>query len=363
MLYNNDFYLASAGAGKTTMVVNYAVEHPTQRVFLTTYTHENTTLLGETINKVNGVQPQNVTIMSWFSFLLSECIRPYQNFLYEDERIENLHFMPYISAKYKKRSDTKKFYLSDNKHIYSDKMSDFAFCCNKLSNGLIVKRLEQLFDVFILDEAQDISGWDFDFIELLLKSSMKVIMVGDVRQKTYSTSKSTKNKNFSENIYNWFIYLEQQGYGSVKLLSQSHRCIQPICNFADALFPELPKTQSLKTMGEYEHNGIFVVHPHDIYSYCSLFSPQILVYDKRAAPKACGLSTKNYGAVKGQTYERVLIIPTKPIEQYLCSGDLTKIANGKEKFYVAVTRARYSVAFLTTCTPIIPDIAKWNPKD
>lgn len=107
--------------------------------------------------------------MSWFSFLLCECIRPYQNYLYE-ERIENLHFVPYISAKYKRRDNIQQFYFSDKTHIFSDKMSDFAFRCNEVSNGLVIKRLEQLFDVFILDEAQDIAGWDFDFISLLLKS-------------------------------------------------------------------------------------------------------------------------------------------------------------------------------------------------
>ncbi len=355
---NNEFFLASAGAGKTTMIANYAVEHPTQKILLTTYTRENTTLLYETVNEINGVQPQNITIMSWFSFLLSECIRPYQNFLY-DERIENLHFVPYISAKYEKRNNIEKFYLCDCSHIYSDKMSDFAFCCNGVSNGLIIKRLEQLFDVFILDEAQDISGWDFEFVELLLKSTIKVIMVGDVRQKTYSTSKSTKNKKFSDNIYCWFEYLKKRGYGTIKFLNQSHRCIQSICDFADALFPALPKTQSLRAVNNHEHYGIFTVSPDDIYNYCDRFSPQILVHNVSATAKACGLPVKNFGAVKGQTYNRVLIIPTKPIERYLCSGDLTEVDSGKEKLYVAITRARYSVSFLTTCTSTIPNIIKW----
>lgn len=358
MLYNNEFYLASAGAGKTTMVANYAIKHPTQKILLTTYTHENTSLLQKTICIANGIQPQNVTIMSWFSFLLSECVRPYQNFIYADKRIENLHFIPFISAKFKSRHDIKQFYLSNSTHIFSDKMSDFAYHCNEASKGLVIKRLEQLIDVFILDESQDISGWDLDFIELLLKSNIKVIMVGDVRQRTYSTSKSTKNKKFSD-IYLWFTYLQCKGYGKVKLLNQSYRCIQTICDFADALFPSLPKTISLNDVN-IEHKGIYTLSPPDLNKYCNLYSPQILGHDKRAASKTSGLPVNNFGAVKGQTYNHVVIVPTNPIEKYLCSGDSENINSGREKLYVAVTRARYSVAFLTNCNPIIQNIKRWE---
>lgn len=340
------------------MVCEYAIQHPEQKILLTTYTHENTTLLYDSINTQHGYLPQNVTVMSWLSFLLSECIRPYQNYLY-DERIENLHFVPYISAKYKRRDNIRQFYLSDSTHIYSDKMSDFAFRCNEASKGLVVKRLEQLFDVFILDEAQDIAGWDFDFIGLLLKSSIKVMMVGDVRQRTYSTSKSAKNKKYSENIYLWFCDLEKEGIGKVKLLNQSHRCIQPICDFADNLFPSLPRTKSLNTFSDC-HQGIYRLNPGNLQQYYELYHPQVLVYDKRSASKALGIAVRNFGAVKGQTYSHVVIIPTKPIEKYLCTGDIADVEGSKEKFYVAITRARYSVAFLSSCTNTLPCLANWE---
>ena len=359
MPYNNEFYLASAGAGKTTMVAKYAVSNPLQKILLTTYTHENTALLQKTISGLYGIQPNNVTIMSWFSFLLTECVRPYQNFIYDKKRIENLHFIPFVSAKYKRRKDVRQFYLSNDTHIYSDKMSDFACQCNTISKGLIIKRLEQLIDVFILDEAQDISGWDLDFIGLLLKSKIKVIMVGDVRQKTYSTSKSIKNKAFSDNIYLWFTHLEKENYGTIKLLNQSYRCIQPICDFADTLFPILPKTQSLNK-NENEHSGIFTLLPSELHRYYALYKPQILVHDKRAASKVFGLPINNFGAVKGQTYDRVIIVPTQPIEKYLCNGNIAEVESGKEKLYVAITRARYSVTFLTICNSVIPNIFKWE---
>ena len=56
---------------------------------------------------------------------------------------------------------------------------------------------------------------------------------------------------------------------------------------------------------------------------------------------------------KGLGFDRVIIYPTAPIIKYLKDGKLTKISNGKTvnafdipKFYVALTRARYSVAIV-----------------
>jgi hypothetical protein len=57
------------------------------------------------------------------------------------------------------------------------------------------------------------------------------------------------------------------------------------------------------------------------------------------------LAAINIGVSKGSTYERVLIFPTKPMQKYLETGDATKL-KAPERLYVAVTRARYSVAFV-----------------
>ena len=49
--------------------------------------------------------------------------------------------------------------------------------------------------------------------------------------------------------------------------------------------------------------------------------------------------------MKGKTFDRVMVFPTNPMKAYLKSKDLTA-AGDLSKFYVAVTRARYSVAFV-----------------
>jgi ATP-dependent exoDNAse (exonuclease V) alpha subunit len=69
----------------------------------------------------------------------------------------------------------------------------------------------------------------------------------------------------------------------------------------------------------------------------------VLRYDKRA--DTLGLATMNIGLSKGSTVERVLIFPTKPMIKYLRTRNPAD-AGSREKLYVAVTRARHSVAFV-----------------
>jgi hypothetical protein len=53
----------------------------------------------------------------------------------------------------------------------------------------------------------------------------------------------------------------------------------------------------------------------------------------------------NFGVAKGSTFERVLIFPTEPILKYLEDREPAALKS-PEDLYVAVTRARFSVAFV-----------------
>ena len=91
------------------------------------------------------------------------------------------------------------------------------------------------------------------------------------------------------------------------------------------------------------HDGIFEIASKDVLDYYDKHRPAVLRWDKRA--NTLGLSAMNIGLSKGRTYDRVLIFPTAPMKAYLATGDLSR-AGDLAKFYVAVTRARYSVAFV-----------------
>jgi superfamily I DNA/RNA helicase len=74
------------------------------------------------------------------------------------------------------------------------------------------------------------------------------------------------------------------------------------------------------------------------------------------------LSIANIGEAKGETFERVVIFPTKPMLSYLADPNIAN-AGDRHKFYVAVTRAKYSVAFVVSSRRFSSPIADlWLPK-
>lgn len=70
----------------------------------------------------------------------------------------------------------------------------------------------------------------------------------------------------------------------------------------------------------------------------------------------------NLGEVKGATFDRVLIFPTKAMLKYLRTADIND-TGGRDHFYVAATRAKFSVAFVVPDARIPSTIATpWPPK-
>lgn len=111
-----------------------------------------------------------------------------------------------------------------------------------------------------------------------------------------------------------------------------------------------------------EHDGIFWVHENDIDKYVDIYNPVQLRYDKRTKVNPIP-KTMNFGLSKGLTFNRVLIYPTKPMLDWLSGKSKYMKDESLSKFYVAVTRARYSVAFVykTKRLPSNDIGTKWAP--
>lgn len=75
--------------------------------------------------------------------------------------------------------------------------------------------------------------------------------------------------------------------------------------------------------------------------------------------RAFDLDYLNFKVSKGMTYERVLIVPTGPIAKFIASGVHLE-ANSASSFYVAVTRARQSVAIVMD-RPGLSALPYWSP--
>jgi DNA helicase II / ATP-dependent DNA helicase PcrA len=348
MQLNNKVIIAAAGSGKTTDLVNQALVNREKHILITTFTIENAEGIKKKFFKELGYIPTNVTIQTWYSFLLRDCVRPYQNFIYDKKRIENIEFVNGQSARYVPRKNTEKFYFKDGKMIYTDKICDFVNQVNLKSNGLVIDRLEGIYDVIMIDEVQDLAGTDLDFLYLLMRSKMQIILVGDNRQAIYFTNNSKKNKRFKgEHIFDLFKQWESEGLCSIEYKTKCYRCNQIICDLADSLYPEMPKTISLndRITG---HDGVFYIRSSDVQEYVTQFSPVVLRYNRLTKNIPENLNPLNFGQSKGLTFDRVLIYPNGPINKFL-KGDYGAISSPKTKagLYVAITRARYSVTFVT----------------
>ena len=170
-----------------------------ENVLILTYTNDNIYQIRSYIIRQVGFIPSNVTIQSWYSFLLQECVRPYQNFIYQDKRIETLYFPEDLKSFNEKRryivkEKIKEYFLVKEKYIFNEHISEFACTCNEKSNGKVINRLEDIYAKVFIDEVQDLSGYDFDILELLLRSKISCLLVGDCRQATYFTTCSPKYK-------------------------------------------------------------------------------------------------------------------------------------------------------------------------
>lgn len=340
----NEVIIAAAGSGKTTLIVSEVLKKE-EKVIIITYTRENLNEIKKKIIEKNKVIPKNVIIQTWFSFLLNEGVRPYQNYVYENKRINNISFVNGISTKFVNKTDISRYYLRNGEEIYTDKISEFVELCNINSDGAVINRLEEIYKYVYIDEVQDLSGYDLELIKLLFKSKIKVKLVGDIRQATYSTNNSRKNKKYKgDKIIDFFISLEQKKICKIYYKNESYRCNKPICDFADSLFPNLEKTISKNTMVS-GHDGIFFINYKEVNEYIKKYNPQILRYDKRSKLEGYD-NILNFGQSKGLTFERVLIIPNGPMKKFLKTGDISNIEPSKSKIYVALTRAKYSVAIL-----------------
>jgi DNA helicase-2/ATP-dependent DNA helicase PcrA len=349
---NNLAIIASAGSGKSTSIIEDALKNHTKRILITTFTIEGTEELKRIMVSKHGTIPKNVSIMTWMSFLIQECIRPYQLAAFNCA-ISKPFFVQGRSTRGISKT-AKHYYLCTNNDIYSDKLSEFAVYCDELTKGCVVRRLSKVFDHIYCDEFQDFAGYDFNLIEALLKTQTQINIVTDPRQATYSTNESAKNGKFkkagvSALLEKW----EKEGLCRIDLNNWSHRCNQKICDFADVLYPEFERTIS-KNVFNSGHDGVFRVKSNSVQEYISRYSPVVLRYNKTTPWE--NESIRNFGAVKGRTFERVLLIPNGPLENILKGIKITS----PSKYYVALTRAKHSVAICFDGALCTKGIEEWT---
>jgi len=367
----NKLIIAAAGAGKTTYLVNMALDalavFPDKRILITTYTRSNAEQIREKVKLLNQqrngnfIIPEGLVILEWCTFLLREGVRPYKSAMHESLRFKSVtlyHDFYYNINTRKSESDVLNHYFLGNK-IIQNSLSKFVVKANEKTTGLVIGRLTEIYSKVFIDEVQDLAGFDLEIIKELFKSSAEVLLVGDPRQVTYLTHYEKLNSKYRNGGIKDYVLEKCRGLDveiDETTLKVSHRNAKEICVFSSNLYPGFEMSESCKCLqcrNEMQHLGVFIIRNEDVGRYLAEYPGcnfGVLRNQNSIFPE------RNYGESKGLTYDRVIIHPTDTIIKYLKTGNLTKVKRKKNggteivqafdipKFYVAVTRARHSVA-------------------
>lgn len=342
--------MSAAGSGKTFDICKDALLHAQngERVLITTYTNRGAESVRREIrNQNDGVLHPLVVVKTWFTFLLSDMIKPYQRYLTgEVAGVKSIDFSKMYGYINRAKNGTKARYITSDKNVRANEASSLVCRLNQLSNGKVIERLAEIYQAVFFDEIQDLVGDDIEILQLLMESPIAVVCCGDNKQATFRTHNTKKNKKLTgKNVWQFFKELEVKGLVEIERNLASRRFNHQICCFANMLFPFGEPISTIMTE-ETEHDGVFLIDSEDVVVYHDAFSPQILRYDKDTV--TYGYIAVNFGACKGETFSRVMIVPNKPLTAFITKGTALK---SPEKYYVAVTRPKYSVAIVMAPLP------------
>lgn len=372
---NNKLVIAAAGSGKTTFLVEEALKNKEEKILITTYTQANEAEIRKKIIEKNKCIPENVTVQTWFSFLLKHGVRPFQGFLFEKKvnglilingqsglkayrfpcqackqnKVINLTCKKCKSPIYYGEKDFERYYFSKGIKIYSDKLSKFVFRCNEKSEDSVIERISKIYFHIYIDEIQDLAGYDLELLKLLFNSESDILLVGDPRQGTYSTNSAPKNKQFKKaKVIHFFqdksinIQTDQESF------TTNFRCNKSICDLSNKLFGNFKETESANDTLT-GHDGVFLIKDKEVESYLKKFAP-IQLRDSSRTKVNEGYNVMTFGSSKGLSFDRILIYPTKPIIDWLKDNKSELAETSRSKLYVAITRARHSVGIVTQST-------------
>lgn len=360
---NSSALLAVAGSGKTDSIIQRCEESPRRRLIITYTTNGQNEIENRLRGAMSGGRIGEIPeVIGWYKFLNEHFLKPYLP-VSEFNRAYGGFYKDYDPGD---RAPGSLRYFDKEGRVGGELLGYVASRVQISSGGLPVARLESIYEEIIIDEVQDLVASDLLILEFLLDSTIPIYMVGDLRQTVYETNrKDTKYKKYRGlGKLDWF--KEKSADGLLTLTEQTinHRSCSPIVELANQVFdPTLGFANATSGRAIVQsHNGIFYIKEDDVEIYATHFDPMPLRLDKRAAKKwEQRLQFINFGEAKGLQTDHVLIFPSKPIRDFLEKRDPVQKSLSAAKLYVAITRARYSVAFVMPKGSVLgPGLHWWN---
>lgn len=360
MIGPNRLVIAAAGSGKTTYLVREALKIRDQRVLITTYTDSNEAEIRQKFFDVVGHVPANVVIMTWFSLLITHGVKPFQGAVFDFPVRGMLLVQAQSGIRYTNsqgigvpwpEDDIPHHFFDGRGQVFSDKLSKLVMRCDAASGGAVIDRLSRVFPHVFVDEVQDLAGYDLDILEALARSPVRLLMVGDPRQVTYLTHNERRLAKFAEGgIADFLRTLPQKLKIEIDdaSLNRSHRNSAAICAVSSRLFPKLSATQACDCASCRQspptHAGVFLLRMADYAQYLATVRPMQLRDKITSSGVDPAWPVMNFGESKGRGFDHVVILPTVPMQKWLANPQAALAAQSRARLYVAITRAKHSVA-------------------
>ncbi|MDD4637570.1 MAG: AAA family ATPase [Bacteroidales bacterium] len=326
--------LAVAGSGKTTFLIGKLDLE--KRFLVVTYTDNNVTHIKKTIIEKFGYEPKNISVMSYFQFLIHVCYRPFLGDKVNDRGLT--WKMPDPMTLRLKRTNCH-FYITKERLLYHNRI---AKLCQDYCSLKIKERIEKFYDYFMFDEVQDLGGHDFNLIQAIIPTNIDCLFVGDYYQHTFDTS--------NDGIINCGLYKDYKKYKCIwgkkgvtvdeATLSNSYRCSPTICGFVtDKLGVSIASHRTDETKIEFCDNQ---KEADDLYMYNSIVK---LFYSESSKYKCFA---ENWGKSKGlDSFNDVCIVLNETTQKAFKAETLSTLKRPTlNKLYVAITRAKGNIYFL-----------------
>ena len=360
MIGENRLVIAAAGSGKTTYLVRRALEVRDQRVPITTYTDSNEAEIRQKFFDLVGHVPANVVITTWFSLLITHGILPFQGCVFDFPVRGMLLVQAQSAIRYTNsfgvrvpwpEDDIAHHFFDGQGRVFSDKLAKLVIRCNERSGGAVIDRLSRVFPHVFVDEVQDLAGYDLDILEGLARSPVRLLMVGDPRQVTYLTHNERRLAKYADGgIADFLRTLPQKLKIDIDdaSLNRSHRNSALICEVSSRLFPAFAATQACDCTSCRPvlpaHAGVFLLRKADYAKYMATVRPMQLRDKITSSGVDLASPVMNFGESKGRGFDHVVILPTGPMQKWLADPETTLPPQSRARLYVAMTRARHSLA-------------------
>lgn len=348
--------LAVAGAGKTYRL-GHEIDRDKRNIILA-YTNQNIKNIKKEISdKYDGNIPHNTQILTFDSFLYRYFIRPYEKIILKfwnktDIKMNGVEVNIKPEPKFKNGKYNYKYkpqslfehYVLNNKYYCSRIPELIIYIKNKNINlfKLAIENLNMFCDYILIDEVQDFREKYYEILEMIVKESNNVILVGDYYQHSVN-GENNSGKPFKDCTYKQYISkLKSLGLEvDTTSLIKSRRCTKKVCNFIKEKF----KIEIEAIDDNQEGEIIFLEKEKELDEILMDDNIIKLVYNNSKIYK---FNAIGWGISKGDTFLDTCIILT---------GDYSNIKNSNfilppkqitnNKLYVALTRAKNKVYIIT----------------